>query len=73
VSDRTEKEQRAIAESQRIIKEETKKITESVTRILMLGGPKFVETILTSLLETNKDITEKLKFDAKVEFTEGGK
>lgn len=61
---------RVLAESQKTIKEESQKIAASVTRILMLGGPKFVEAILTSFLVTNQKISEQLNVSANINFEE---
>jgi hypothetical protein len=66
-------EDRILKESQETIKLESKKIADSVTRILMLGGPKFVQAILMSMLDANDRIMKTLKLDTEIEFNGGEK
>lgn len=61
----------AMADSKKAIKEEVDKITAAVTRILLVGGPNFVEAVLKSLLGANDDIKSKLNLKSEVKFEEG--
>lgn len=63
-------EEEALKESQRTIKLESQVIANSITRILMIGGPKFVQAILVSLMDANDKIMKTLKMDVEIEFKE---
>lgn len=64
-------EEEVLKQSQAEIKVEGKKIADSVTRILMLGGPRFVKAILESMLHANEKIMTELKIATNIEFEEG--
>lgn len=69
----TDKEKETMRQSQEAIKEESKKVGASITKILMLGGPKMVQAILLSLQDANERIMRELNIDTKIDFQEGGK
>lgn len=66
----TDDERRILKSSQDEIKKESQNIGASMTRILMLGGPIFVDNLLNSLLEANKKIKEQLGMSLKVAFSD---
>lgn len=65
----TEIEQETLAKTQTEIKAETKKIGDSMTRILLLGGPQYVESLLGALTKANESIKGQLKMNISTEFS----
>lgn len=61
-------EEEALKESQRTIKMESQAIANSITRILMVGGPNFVQAILVSLMDANEKIMKTLNMNVEIEF-----
>jgi hypothetical protein len=68
----TDDEKKAFELTKATVKKETEKISLSLTRILMLMGPKSVQAILASLTDTNEKMLKELKVDLSIEFKENG-